>query len=164
MTINYDENENGDNSGWRLIGNPFTCNAYIYDQDDNAMEVMFYDENGDMQTLVGGPVAPMQGFFVKVTETTVLRFYSNPLENRGNAKNLSSHAICLDKKMDKTASQAVSIDKRAYKNVAVVEKKADKNFIILDKKILNKKIVKKLANNDTYSRFKEVKQALPFKK
>ena len=167
ITANYIENENGDNSGWKLAGNPFTSNAYIYGVTNEGifpMDVMYYDANGDMQTIQCGPVAPMQGFFVKVTETTVLRFYSNPLENRGNAKNLSSHAICLDKKMDKTASQAVSIDKRAYKNVAVVEKKADKNFIILDKKILNKKIVKKLANNDTYSRFKEVKQALPFKK
>ena len=167
ITANYIENENGDNSGWKLAGNPFTSNAYIYGVTNEGifpMDVMYYDANGDMQTIQCGPVAPMQGFFVKVTETTVLRFYSNPLENRGNAKNLSSHAICLDKKMDKAASQAVSIDKRAYKNVAVVEKKADKNFIILDKKILNKKIVKKLANNDTYSRFKEVKQALPFKK
>ena len=162
MTINYDENENGDNSGWRLIGNPFTCNAYIYDQDDNDMEVMFYDENGNMQTLVGGPVAPMQGFFVKVSDTTTVNFTT--VEPGPGGANIdpgyNKSAISLDKKMHKTASQAVSFDKIEYKNVTVLDKKAEKPFIVLDKTM-----VKKLAKKDAYTRLKkEVKPFKPIKK
>jgi hypothetical protein len=162
MTINYDENENGDNSGWRLIGNPFTCNAYIYDQDDNDMEVMFYDENGNMQTLVGGPVAPMQGFFVKVSDTTTVNFTT--VEPGPGGANIdpgyNKSAISLDKKMHKTAAQAISFDKIEYKNVTVLDKKAEKPFIVLDKTM-----VKKLAKKDAYTRLKkEVKPFKPIKK
>ena len=160
MTINYDENENGDNSGWRLIGNPFTCNAYIYDQDDNAMEVMFYDENGDMQTLVGGPVAPMQGFFVKISETTTVYFVTYELEEEAKSLPSKTHAISLDKKMHKTAAQAISFDKIEYKNVTVLDKKAEKPLIVLDKTM-----VKKLAKKDAYTRLnKVVKPFKPIKK
>jgi uncharacterized protein (TIGR02145 family) len=35
---------------------------------------MMYDEEGELQTIYGGPVAPMQGFFVHVTETTTVYF------------------------------------------------------------------------------------------
>ena len=64
--------------GWNLFGNPFTCNAYVYRPDGAPMDVMFFDTNGDMVTLNGGPVAPMQGFFVKVTETTTVVIKSVP--------------------------------------------------------------------------------------
>ena len=74
----YTENLSNNFNGWGLFGNPYTCNAYIYRQDSNGelvpMEVMIYDENGDMQTITCGPIAPMQGFFVHVTETTTVSF------------------------------------------------------------------------------------------
>ena len=165
MTINYDENENGDNSGWRLIGNPFTCNAYIYGEtadDFFPMDVMYYDENGDMQTISAGPVAPMQGFFVKVSDTTTVYFVTYELELEEEAKSLPSktQAISLDKKMHKTAAQAISFDKIEYKNVTVLDKKAEKPFIVLDKTM-----VKKLAKKDAYTRLnKVVKPFKPIKK
>jgi nitrogen regulatory protein PII-like uncharacterized protein len=65
--------------GWNLFGNPFPCNAYVYRPDGTLIDVMFYDTNGEMVTLNGGPVAPMQGFFVKVTETTTITI-KNALE------------------------------------------------------------------------------------
>ena len=164
MPINYDENENGDNSGWRLIGNPFTCNAYIYGEtadDFFPMDVMYYDENGDMQTISAGPVAPMQGFFVKVSDTTTVYFVTYELELEEEAKSLPSktQAISLDKKMHKTAAQAISFDKIEYKNVTVLDKKAEKPLIVLDKTM-----VKKLAKKDAYAPFKNVIQFKPIKK
>ena len=36
------------------------------------MDFMVYDANGELMTLSGEPIAPMQGFFVKVTETTTV--------------------------------------------------------------------------------------------
>lgn len=159
MTINYDENENGDNSGWRLIGNPFTCNAYIYGETTDdlfPMDVMYYDENGDMQTISAGPVAPMQGFFVKVSDTTTVYFVTYELEEEAKSLPSKTHAISLDKKMHKTAAQAISFDKIEYKNVTVLDKKAEKPFIVLDKTM-----VKKLAKKDAYTRLK--KEVKPFK-
>lgn len=159
MTINYDENENGDNSGWRLIGNPFTCNAYIYGETTDdlfPMDVMYYDENGDMQTISAGPVAPMQGFFVKVSDTTTVYFVTYELEEEAKSLPSKTHTISLDKKMHKTAAQAISFDKIEYKNVTVLDKKAEKPFIVLDKTM-----VKKLAKKDAYTRLK--KEVKPFK-
>ena len=101
MTLNYYSNENGDNSGWRLIGNPFVCNAYIYDGNWNPMEVMYYDTNGDMQTITCGPVPPMQGFFVRITASTRVYFSTFMIDE--DTKSLPSQAISLDKKTDKPA-------------------------------------------------------------
>lgn len=168
MNLNYDENENGDNSGWRLIGNPFTYDVAIWGQigdgDRFPMDVMYYDENGDMQTIHCGPVAPMQGFFVKVTDTTTVYFYpDNSIINIGSDDvpwtDLPKRAISHELKMHKPAPQVISLDNSAYKNVTVIEKKANKTFIILDKK-MEKKLVKK----DAFAPFKNVIQFKPIKK
>ena len=77
-TVDYTEGSGNPSNGWALLGNPFTYNAYVYRFDSNnefvPMPIMMYDENGDSQTIYGGPVAPMQGFFVHVTETTTVYF------------------------------------------------------------------------------------------
>lgn len=71
LTFVADENQS---NGWHLLGNPFTCDAYIYDENNAPVEVMFYDEVGRMTTLVAGPVPPMQGFFVKISANTNVYF------------------------------------------------------------------------------------------
>ena len=48
--------------------------AYIYDENNAPMEVMFYDEAGEMTTLMAGPIPPMQGFFVKISADTNVYF------------------------------------------------------------------------------------------
>ena len=74
MTAYYDSIA----GGWNLFGNPFPCNAYVYRLDGAPMDVMVYDTNGEMVTLNCGPIAPMQGFFVKVMETTTVVIKSMP--------------------------------------------------------------------------------------
>lgn len=138
----YDDTENEVN-GWYLLGNPYTSNAYIYGATSELfpMEVMYYDANGDMQTIVGGPVPPMQGFFVKITEDTDVWFLASEYD-------LSSKAA-LRAINDKKASQDVNLDKKADKNVT----------------ILDKTMVKKLAKKDAIARFKnEVMLLKPIKK
>ena len=71
LTYIADENQS---SGWHLLGNPFTCDAYVYDENNAPMEVMFYDEEGEMTTLMAGPIPPMQGFFVKISANTIVYF------------------------------------------------------------------------------------------
>ena len=77
-TVDYTEGSSNPSNGWALLGNPFTYNAYVYRFDSNnefvPMPIMMYDEEGELQTIYGGPVAPMQGFFVHVTETTTVYF------------------------------------------------------------------------------------------
>jgi hypothetical protein len=76
--VEYNESSANPYNGWELMGNPLTYNVYIYRQTSDGelvpMPIMMYDANGDMQTIYGGPVAPMQGFFVHVTETTTVCF------------------------------------------------------------------------------------------
>jgi uncharacterized protein (TIGR02145 family) len=76
--VEYTEGSANPYNGWELLGNPLTYNVYIYRQTSDGelvpMPIMIYDANGDLQTVYGGPVAPMQGFFVHVTETTTVCF------------------------------------------------------------------------------------------
>ena len=76
VTIPYTEGSTNLSNGWALLGNPFTCDAYLYYYDsDNQlvpMDFMVYDVNGDLVTFSCGPIAPMQGFFVNVTEPTTV--------------------------------------------------------------------------------------------
>lgn len=76
VTIPYIEGSINPYNGWALLGNPYTCNAYIYcynsDNELIPMDFMVYDANGDLVTLSSGPIAPMQGFFVNVTEPTTV--------------------------------------------------------------------------------------------
>ena len=76
VTVPYDEASTNPSNGRALLGNPFTCNAYIYCHNSNnelvPMDFMVYDATGELMTLSGEPIAPMQGFFVKVTETTTV--------------------------------------------------------------------------------------------
>ena len=85
VTIQYNEGSVNPYNGWALLGNPYTCNAYIYcynsDNELIPMDFMVYDANGELVTLSCGPIAPMQGFFVNVTETTTvcIRNYAAPM-------------------------------------------------------------------------------------
>lgn len=82
VTVEYDEGSSNPSNGWALLGNPFTYNAYIYRQTDDGeiepLPIMMYDANGEIYTIYEGPVAPMQGFFVHVTETTTICFKAVP--------------------------------------------------------------------------------------
>ena len=76
VTIPYTEGSANPYNGWALLGNPYTCNAYVYcyNSDDELvpMDFMVYDANGELLTLSCGPIAPMQGFFVNVIEPTTV--------------------------------------------------------------------------------------------
>ena len=76
VTVPCIEGSTNPSNGWALLGNPFTCNAYVYchnsDNELVPMDFMVYDATGELTTLSGEPIAPMQGFFVKVTETTTV--------------------------------------------------------------------------------------------
>ena len=83
--VPYYENPNNNFNGWYLLGNFLTCDVYIYRQDDNGeyipMELMVYNEEGEKVTLSAGPISPMSAFFVKLTETTTIKYYYYPISS-----------------------------------------------------------------------------------
>ena len=84
--VDYYEGSGNIFDNWLLLGNFLTCNAFIYAETDEGwvpMELMVYNEEGELVTLPGGPVAPMQGYFIKVTEPTTLYFRTEQLIPEG---------------------------------------------------------------------------------
>ena len=86
VTVPYTEGSSNLFNGWALLGNPFTCEAYVYSFDYELfeyvpMKVMVYNANGRLVTLNGGPLRPMQGFFVKVTQTTTVYIENEAISN-----------------------------------------------------------------------------------
>ena len=75
VEVTYSEGLNNTFNGWALLGNPYTCNAYIYALENGSCvpkEFMVYDADGELVRCFCSSVAPMQGFFVKVDETTTI--------------------------------------------------------------------------------------------
>ena len=83
--VSYNENPNNNFNGWRLLGNFLTCDVYIYRQDDDGeyipMELMVYNEEGEKVTLSAGPISPISAFFVKLTETTTIKYFYYPISS-----------------------------------------------------------------------------------
>lgn len=75
VEVTYSEGSNNTFNGWALLGNPYTCNAYVYAFENGSCvpkEFMVYDADGELVRCLCSSVAPMQGFFVKVEETTTI--------------------------------------------------------------------------------------------
>jgi hypothetical protein len=87
----YDDESTNSFNGWKFMGNPFVCNAYIafgtYDDDDNFIEqeANFYklNANGDGFTLYKNyvDVAPGEAVFVELTASGFVRFSTDPLHD-----------------------------------------------------------------------------------
>jgi hypothetical protein len=58
-------------NGWNLIGNPFTCDAYLLDNDGNPMTFYRMNDTGDRIELTeaGTAIKPCEGVFVQVTDS-----------------------------------------------------------------------------------------------
>ncbi len=83
LIAHYNENSSNNFNGWGLFGNPYTCNAYVYAVEGEnlvPLEVMVYNSDGELLPHGNGPIYPMQGFFVHVTQTTTIRITTTPPE------------------------------------------------------------------------------------
>ena len=77
---------NYDFKGWHLHGNPFPCDAYVYDNATGAYR-SFYRMNADGDGLIPatGVVHPMEGFFTQATTTgEKIRISRNPIVAQSN--------------------------------------------------------------------------------
>ena len=74
----YDDSSSDVFNGWKLIGNPFTCNGYVTYSGDAT----FYKMNGDgLEAFENGVVlAPGEGAFIKVSASGTITFSSEAPE------------------------------------------------------------------------------------
>ena len=73
-TVSYDVNDT-EHPGWNLIGNPFMCNAYLVNA--NNQPLPFYrmnDAGNDFEAVSSGAIAPMEGVFYQASENGTVYF------------------------------------------------------------------------------------------
>ena len=73
-TVTYDSNDTY-RPGWNLIGNPFVCDAYLVDEDNEHLP--FYRMNAagnDFEAATFGAIAPMEGVFYRAPENGTVYF------------------------------------------------------------------------------------------
>lgn len=81
FSLSYSDN-GYDYDGWMLLGNPFTCNGYIYLTDTQSSFVGYkiykLNEAGDGFDVYedAAPVSPLEAFFIEITDDAYLYFYS----------------------------------------------------------------------------------------
>ena len=71
-------------NGWKLVGNPFSCNAYInyVDAEGNLLEADLFVLNaaGDgFELATSNELAPLTGAFLKVNESGIIQFSTEPI-------------------------------------------------------------------------------------
>ena len=81
-------------NGWKLVGNPYTCDAYInyVDGEGNALAADFYTLNNDKTfTLSQSNVAlaPLTGALINYNATGKVQFSSEPVGTKGGMLNMT---------------------------------------------------------------------------
>ena len=91
----YNASSTDEFNGWRLVGNPFTCDAYIsyVDNDDNVLAADFYTMNtaGNGYDLSASSVAlpALTGAFVNYSATGKVQFASEAPSGKGGLLNMT---------------------------------------------------------------------------
>ena len=90
----YDENSTDELNGWALVGNPFTCNAYLsyVDANGDALEADFYTlSNSNTYTLVSSsnPLAPCAGAMINYSATGKVQYATEAPAKRTGMINMN---------------------------------------------------------------------------
>ena len=83
-------------NGWQLFGNPFVCNAYLNDANENLAFYRMNPETGAGFIAATGAIAPMEGIFVQATDANqTFKFSRNQIADNSRGQlniNLSKAA------------------------------------------------------------------------
>ena len=74
-------------AGWNLIGNPFTCDAYVKDAEGNYMDYYRMNATGDRIVVAepGTPIKPCEGVFVQATGEEQHAYFTTTTPIRGGS-------------------------------------------------------------------------------
>jgi hypothetical protein len=73
-SVTYDSNDTY-RPGWNLVGNPFVCNAYLVDEDNEPVPFHRMNAAGnDFEDATFGAIAPMEGVFYRASENGTVYF------------------------------------------------------------------------------------------
>ncbi|MBR3710519.1 MAG: fibronectin type III domain-containing protein [Bacteroidales bacterium] len=81
-------------NGWSLVGNPYSCNAYLsyVDANDVALDADFYTLNNDnTYTLMSSstPLAPCTGALINYSATGKVQYSTEPTNSKGSMLNMT---------------------------------------------------------------------------
>ena len=91
LQFNYDPDASYMFKGWRLAGNPYLCNGYVYfiNNNNEIVQTEFYqmNETGDgyNQITSADPLKPFEGVFVYSENSGTIKFSPEPIESRSGA-------------------------------------------------------------------------------
>ena len=75
--------------GWNLIGNPFVCDAYLINADNQLLPYYRMNAVGDgLQAVATDAIAPLEGVFYQASESGIVYFTRNAPAKSGGRLNL----------------------------------------------------------------------------
>ena len=159
----YSSTSTNDFNGWKLVGNPFTCNAYISYVNGNGevLEANFYTMNidGDGYDLSQSSVAlaPLTGALINYNATGTIQFASEAPTTDG--KNIAMINISLVKS-NKTVDQArvrfgqgFNLEHKSFRNNSKIYMPVDNNeyAVVYTEEQGEMPVNFKAENNGTYT-------------
>jgi len=104
-SFTYSETSTDDFNGWRLVGNPFTCDAYISYVDDNGdvLEANFYTLNNSntyTESESSVALAPLTGALVNFSATGKVQFSSEAPAKANRTGMININLSRANKKVD----------------------------------------------------------------
>ncbi|MCR5658404.1 MAG: fibronectin type III domain-containing protein [Bacteroidales bacterium] len=130
----YDATSTDDFNGWALVGNPFTCNAYLsyVDANGDALEANFYTmspTNGYELASSTNGIAPCTGAMVNYSATGKIQFASEaPTGNKTGMINMT--LSCANKNVDQVRvrfGQGHNLQHMSFRNNSKVYMPVDGN-------------------------------------
>ena len=90
----YNAESTDDFNGWKLVGNPYTCNGYIsyVDERGNVLDADFYTLNLDnTYSLMSSnqPLPPCTGALMNVSATGKVQYSTEPTNSKGSMLNMT---------------------------------------------------------------------------
>ena len=104
LQFNYNPDASYMFKGWKLAGNPYLCNGYVYfvNNENEIVPTEFYQMNeigdGYDQITSADPLKPFEGVFVYSENSGSIRFSTEPIVSRSGAltMNLSQNGARID--------------------------------------------------------------------
>ena len=112
--LTYNANSTNEYNGWKLVGNPYTCNGYLMfgDAEGNMMEATFYKMNAAGNGYVKYEnyvmLAPGEGAFVKYHASGKVWYFSD--DQGWTIESSGTESIPVLPKHGKTTNQDASVD------------------------------------------------------